>query len=147
MPTNGGSLAERVAKIEAMLPANDRDGRDQWDAINDVRRGVTDLNVEIGGLKVEIGAVKEKNGLILEKLEEVKDRQQDATRQRTASEVSNAAAIDALTKKIDALTADVAVLKESRQSMGKLGTVVLSGLVSAAVALLAGFMNHSFWGK
>lgn len=140
MPTNGGSLAERVAKIEAMLPASDRDGRDQWDAINDVRRGMTDL-------KVEIGAVKEKNGLILEKLEEVKDRQQDATRQRTASEVSNAAAIDALTKKIDALTADVAVLKESRQSMGKVGTVLLSGLVSAAVALLAGFVNHSFWGK
>lgn len=140
MPTNGGFLAERVAKIEAMLPASDRDGRDQWDAINDVRRGMTDL-------EVEIGAVKEKNGLILEKLEEVKDRQQDATRQRTASEVSNAAAIDALTKKIDALTADVAVLKESRQSMGKVGTVLLSGLVSAAVALLAGFVNHSFWGK
>ena len=140
MPTNGGSLAERVAKIEAMLPASDRDGRDQWDAINDVRRGMTDL-------KVEIGAVKEKNGLILEKLEEVKDRQQDATRQRTASEVSNAAAIDALTKKIDALTADVAVLKESRQSMGKFGTVILSGIVSTVVALLAGFVNHSFWGK
>ena len=140
MLPQAGSLAERVAKIEAMLPASDRDGRDQWDAINDVRRGMTDLNVEIGGLK-------EKNGLVLEKLDDVRRSQQEATKQRSDSEKSNAAAIAELTKKIDALTSDVAVLKESRQSMGKLGTVVLSGLVSAAVALLAGFMNHSFWGK
>ena len=135
-----GSLAERVAKIEATMPSSDRDGRDQWDAINGLRDGV-------GDLKVEIRSIQNKNGQILDGLEEVKTRQADASRERSGMETRNAEAIAELTKKIDALTADMAVEKDSRATNGKFGTVLLSGVVSVCVALAAAIFNHKLFGR
>lgn len=133
------SLAERVAKLEAMAPASDRDGRDQWDAINSVRDGVSDL-------KVQIGIVSERNVKILEGLEDVKSQQSAATTQRSEVEQRNAEKIDALTKKVDDLAASVAVLKDSHATMGKFGTVILSGVVSAIVGVVSWFASRALGG-
>lgn len=129
------SLAERVAKIEAMMPGSDRDGRDQWDAINGLRDGMSDL-------KVEISSIQNKNGLILDGLEEVKDRQADASRERSGMELRNAEAIEALTKKIDAMSADMVVLKDSRQTNSQMRVIGISGFVSLAVGLIVSYFKH-----
>ena len=134
------SLAERVARIEATMPSSDRDGRDQWDAINDLRNGM-------GDLKSDLRSVRDKNELILDRLEEVKDRQGEASKERSGMETRNAEAIAALTQKIDALTADMAVEKDSRATNGKFGVVLLSGIVSVCVALAAAIFNHKLFGR
>ncbi len=133
--TGLGSLAERVAKIEAMMPSSDRDGRDQWDAINGLRDGM-------GDLKIQIGSIGEENGLILDRLKEVKDRQTEASKERSGMELRNAEAIAELTKKIDAMSADMAVLKDSRQSNSQIRVIGISGVVSLAVGLIVSFFKH-----
>lgn len=130
-----GSLAERVAKIEATMPSSDQDGRDQWDAINGLRDGM-------GDLKVEIRSIQNKNGQILDRLEEVKDRQAEASKERSGMETRNAEAIAELTKKIDAMSADMAVLKDSRQSNSQIRVIGISGFVSLAVGLIVSYFKH-----
>lgn len=133
--TGSGSLAERVAKIEAMMPSSDRDGRDQWDAINGLREGM-------GDLKIQIGAIGEKNGQILDRLKEVKDRQTEASKERSGMELRNAEAIAELTEKIDAMSADMVVLKDSRQTNSRMRVIGISGFVSLAVGLIVSYFKH-----
>lgn len=133
--TGSGSLAERVAKIEATMPSSDRDGHDQWDAINGLRDGM-------GDLKVEIRSIQNKNGQILDRLEEVKDRQGEASKESSGMETRNAEAIAELTKKIDAMSADMAVLKDLRQSNSQMRVIGISGFVSLAVGLIVSYFKH-----
>lgn len=117
------------------MPSSDQDGRDQWDAINGLRDGM-------GDLKVEIRSIQNKNGQILDRLEEVKDRQAEASKERSGMETRNAEAIAELTKKIDAMSADMAVLKDSRQSNSQMRVIGISGFVSLAVGLIVSYFKH-----
>lgn len=117
------------------MPSSDRDGHDQWDAINALREGM-------GDLKIQIGAIGEKNGQILDRLKEVKDRQTEASKERSVMDLRNAEAIAELSKKIDAMSADMAVLKDSRQSNSQIRVIGISGFVSLAVGLIVSYFKH-----